>query len=300
MNSFPNRNQNHIKETSSWKIFEGMIHSNWIVRQLTERDYGVDAYIEIVNNNGEIAGDICFIQLKSSDRINWEHGQKKLSGIKKSTINYWLNLPAPVYIFWVDLSKSRLFFSPVKEVIRNTYKEFLKGSETMSIPFNEKDEFGTELGEIRFIVNYFNEKEFPDIVNLLRLLIIHSKEYYDFIISNQGRDYFLQVEEERQIKLVHLYNLCKTLANFYLLKWNVTKLDSLYKKDSEMWDDGYDLHENSLSLILSELEDVFIQILELSKEIITNYQKDFWKKEFRLIYSMYKKLDVENIKLDIY
>jgi hypothetical protein len=47
---FPQRSQQHISETKSFKIFSSKIPDNWLVREITERDYGVDCYIEIVNN----------------------------------------------------------------------------------------------------------------------------------------------------------------------------------------------------------------------------------------------------------
>lgn len=297
MSEFPKRTENHKKESSSWKVMESKIDSDWIIRQVTERDYGVDAYIEIVLNDGLVTGDICFIQLKSSDSIKWVNGRAKLSGIKKSTINYWMSIPAPVYIFWVDLLSNKLFFSPVKDTIRNTYKEFLENSITMTIPFVEKDEIDTEVGDIVFLITYLREKTFHKLVSLLRLLIFHSKEYFKFIILNQGRDWFLPVEEEIQIELVHLYTVCKELANYYLIDWDVTNLNVLYQKDAERWDDGYDLHEDSLTIVLSELEVIFFKVLEASKEMITGTQKYYWKSQNRLIYSMFQELDIEGIKL---
>ena len=73
---YPKRSLNHIKETASWKIFNSKVPNEWIIRNVTERDYGIDSYVEIVSPNGDVRGDLCSIQLKSSKSINW----KQLAG----------------------------------------------------------------------------------------------------------------------------------------------------------------------------------------------------------------------------
>lgn len=45
---YPERIDKHITESSSYKIFSNAIPDNWIVREVTERDYGIDCYVEIV------------------------------------------------------------------------------------------------------------------------------------------------------------------------------------------------------------------------------------------------------------
>ena len=40
---YPKRGEEHIKEIKSWAITVNKIPEDWIIRQLSERDCGVDA-----------------------------------------------------------------------------------------------------------------------------------------------------------------------------------------------------------------------------------------------------------------
>ena len=85
----PDRIPNHIKETTSFKIFSNHIPDNWIIRDVTERDYGVDCYVEIVNDKNQLTGDLASIQLKSTEEIDWNLDDTLLfSKVKISTSNY--------------------------------------------------------------------------------------------------------------------------------------------------------------------------------------------------------------------
>ena len=44
---YPNRVPTHIAETRSWKILYEQVPDEWIIRQVTERDYGIDCFVEL-------------------------------------------------------------------------------------------------------------------------------------------------------------------------------------------------------------------------------------------------------------
>lgn len=122
-----------------------------------------DAYIEIIlNDEGFVSGDVCFIQLKSTDKIKWKNGKAKLSGIKKSTINYWMSLPAPVFIFWIDLSTEELFFCSIKSFIRKKFVKYKNSEKTMSITFKKLHNLEDEMGMAIFLFFYFYDKHQND------------------------------------------------------------------------------------------------------------------------------------------
>ncbi|MCK5451575.1 MAG: DUF4365 domain-containing protein, partial [Candidatus Omnitrophica bacterium] len=85
--NFPKRATSHIQETISWKIFQQKVSNKWIIRNVSERDYGIDAYVEMINNKSEITGDICFIQLKDTRNITWKNNNARQNRIKKETIS---------------------------------------------------------------------------------------------------------------------------------------------------------------------------------------------------------------------
>ena len=68
---FPKRVPQHISETASFKLFASKIRDNWIIREVTERDYGIDCYLELVTDENELSGELALIQLKSRQSVPW-------------------------------------------------------------------------------------------------------------------------------------------------------------------------------------------------------------------------------------
>jgi len=69
---FPQRPSAHIKETDSWKILQNSVPSEWLLRGVTERDYGVDCYLEMIGRDGSVRGDLISIQLKGTECLECE------------------------------------------------------------------------------------------------------------------------------------------------------------------------------------------------------------------------------------
>ena len=121
----PKRADNHIRETSGNKILESLIPAEWIIRSVTERDYGVDCYIELVDEKKRLTGEIVFVQMKATDKINWRKDNGfRFHNVEKATTNYLKSFIIPTYLFLVDLSTAEMFFVSVKEYIAEHYKEY--------------------------------------------------------------------------------------------------------------------------------------------------------------------------------
>jgi uncharacterized protein YpmS len=69
--TFPTRYNCHISESNSFDILSSVLPDEWIIRELTERDYGVDLYVEIVGENKKITGELVALQVKSSTKIKF-------------------------------------------------------------------------------------------------------------------------------------------------------------------------------------------------------------------------------------
>ena len=90
--TLPKRHPTHIKETLSYKLFKESIPDHWLVRELSERDYGIDALIELVTLDNQVTGKLISIQLKSTDNFKFNSFNKfTVYSIEKQTTNYWLN-----------------------------------------------------------------------------------------------------------------------------------------------------------------------------------------------------------------
>src|ERR1700730_6685502 len=55
--SFPQRSAQHVSESASAKLLRACLPATWLIRELTERDYGIDVLIEIITN-GQMAGNM--------------------------------------------------------------------------------------------------------------------------------------------------------------------------------------------------------------------------------------------------
>ena len=93
----PQRADNHIRETAGYKVLESKIPAEWMIRDVTEKDYGIDCYIELVDNNNRLTGEIAFIQMKSMDAISWRIKDNgfRFYKIEKSTTNYLSSFKIP-------------------------------------------------------------------------------------------------------------------------------------------------------------------------------------------------------------
>ena len=105
-----------------------MIPPEWMIRDVTERDYGIDCYIEIVDTDNSLTGEIAFVQMKTTGRIDWRIKDKgyRFTKVEKTTTNYLNGFKIPTYLFFIDLSTKELFFLSVKEYILEHYEEYKK------------------------------------------------------------------------------------------------------------------------------------------------------------------------------
>ena len=121
----PKRIDKHVTESKSYKIFSNVLSDDWIIRDVTERDYGVDCYVEICES-GFVTGRLLSIQLKGSKNIEIREDGKyaTLYNINPSTFNYWNNLPMPVILAYIDINLEKIYFINIKKYIRENYKDF--------------------------------------------------------------------------------------------------------------------------------------------------------------------------------
>ena len=53
----------------------GKLQKPWILREVTERDHGIDLYIEIVGNDEAVTGKMAGLQVKAVDQIKFKNGK---------------------------------------------------------------------------------------------------------------------------------------------------------------------------------------------------------------------------------
>jgi len=295
----PKRPSSHVTESSSWRILQGALPDEWIIREVTERDYGIDCYVELVTPMLDVTGDLVSIQLKGKNQLNW--GEKKgleytrFSGIEQPTVTYWMNQQVPVFLFVAELSTDCVFYCPVKEVVRTGYAKYLK-QRTFSFPLFRDYCFGTKEGLSNFLSTFFreqlNERFSYDLVNLLS----HIERYSDYIVQNMYRDSFMEVEPEQHLELIQIYNTCKTVADHLCIEWNIESLEDIYVKDNEVWGDGWCyLHEQSQHEVLNKIKDIFPVLVREAIEHVTSKQGDYWLNTNPVFFNLCNSYDVAQL-----
>jgi hypothetical protein len=162
---YPKRVSQHISESSSFKLISSLVPKEWIIRELTERDYGIDLYIEIVNEDGCVTGDLVALQVKSENIVNFSNESSyTYSGIKRTTINYWLGLPVPVFLVVASLQNNQCDWTSVSENNRNG--RFSNNAATVSLVIKEWSNF-TVTGLMAFVLTYVRERRWAAIENAI-------------------------------------------------------------------------------------------------------------------------------------
>ncbi|MCC0809464.1 DUF4365 domain-containing protein [Methylobacterium sp. W2] len=278
----PKRVEEHVTETSSWRILQANAPNEWIVREVSERDYGVDCYVEIATKDGHITGELISVQLKGVKQIKWNEGSEgeryaRSPAVKTATANYWLNLPVPVVLLVADLQAKKIYFAHVKETIRADYDR-LSSKKTITFPLHEELHLASNIGLALF--SWFNRRE-RQIANFtfhVSNLICHIHSFTNYIETNQHRDSFMEVEAERHLQFRSLHQVC-TAASIYLnQEFKIDSLADLYKMDDAEWKDQYVwLHEKKLDHSLRQLERVFPKLVRQALTLVTERQASYWR-----------------------
>lgn len=146
------------------KIFQSHMPQEWVVRETTGRDYGIDLYVEIVGKSHLLNGDMVAIQLKGTKKIAYSNGEARFSGIKRETLNYWLSLPVPVFLCVASLDEDKCYWANIETQHRQG--RFKGESATVSIKLSEDQDF-SDLGTDKFLWTFLREKSWPEVENAI-------------------------------------------------------------------------------------------------------------------------------------
>ncbi len=273
----PERSDKHIKETASFKIFSQIIPDHWLIREVTERDYGIDCYIELVNEKKQCTGDIVSIQIKGRNIVSWNKTDQNsftLSGIKISTTNYWYTFSVPVFILLVDISKKEIFYLPVKSYIKKNYISY-KEQGVLSYKFNRDMNLHISNGLNKFLSFYNKEKNRLLFEQNLVAFISNYERYKSFILENTNRDIFLGVDTSRLLELTLMYNNMQFLYSYLDMTWDIDTLNSYQEKSQKDFGDTYTLYEREMDEIVKKLDPKLLPLILKIKSFVEE-EFEYW------------------------
>jgi hypothetical protein len=286
----PQRPEQHVIETAAWRLLQALAPREWIVREVTERDYGIDCYIEFASSEGSITGDLMSVQLKGTKKLDWKSLKRsgrasKTPPIQTATANYWLSLPIPVFVFVADLREENIFFSPAKEVLRNRYLDLGKHK---SIKLGLIDDFNLKSKGARALLHWFysRERQYNSFAFHLSNLLSQVQIFAEFIEEHTNRDQFLEVEAQDHLQFRALYNSCLAVERYLDIHPQLESLESLYRRDKNQWKEDYIyLHESTLDYICQKLQKLFPALVRRALKMVDD-QMGYWLTTHPIFYSL--------------
>lgn len=151
---FPNRHKNHVLESASERFVKYHLPSEWIFTT-PSNDYGIDLICEVVEDE-KVIGLEFGIQLKAKRTEN-NSEFVTVKGIKRSTINYWLNSIKPVILIVYVEDEKKAYYKWIKDNCFDLTKE----NAEFQIKINKKDTLSEKhIENISFYVKQFYLKMF--------------------------------------------------------------------------------------------------------------------------------------------
>lgn len=273
----PIRSKQHISETASFKLFQAKIPNNWIIREPTERDYGIDCYLELVNEKNQLTGELVFIQLKSKQSINWTKSNTyKMSDINISTTNYWNQIPVPVFIFLADIDEQEIYMLSVKHWIKRKYTEYTK-QESFTYQFDKNFIFNQKSGLINFKLYYYYEHNRTQFENELLFFLSNLKYYKEFLSEHSYRDFHLGIENSDLIYFEAMHRNFEFLCKYLYIDFDIPSIEELKLKSKSKFGKElyYELYEHDITEQVKEFEALIIEIIG-GLNIFFDIESEYW------------------------
>lgn len=272
----PKRTAQHISESESYKILASQIPSNWIVRDITERDYGIDCYIELVDEDNCCTGDIALVQLKGRGSIEWtKEDTYTLSGVEVSTTNYWKESPIPVFLFLTDNTTKELFFISVDLYIRQNFLLYNKQDKFNYMFRKEKNAFKPNNSTFQFRFYYFYQKDRSRFESELTFFLTNIKQYDNYQDHHSNSDDSMELELDEIIFFEAMHVNYEFLCNYLNIEYPVPSLEEIKRGNEEKKMDSWQMLELDITVWMKEYKDLTSKIVEKLKQI-TYSEAHYW------------------------
>lgn len=216
------RTETHITETRSIKKLLNVLPDYWVVRELTERDYGTDLLVEIFDRYGEAGsyvatGSVLNFQVKgTTTELDFNKTDSTFSfTLKISFLQYVQKFPSPFILALVDLSKTEgeIYFLWLQRYIYDVLDEKNpdwreSGQKTITLRIPSSNILPQKLDKLKSIADHLPKLEqlvkYTEIYTTLEpaLLALAANEYD----STQGSIRYLKTQIKKIMRLEVLLN----------------------------------------------------------------------------------------------
>ena len=280
---YPRRTSQHISESESFRVLQQCIPPAWVMREMTERDYGIDCYIEIVPQDGDLVGHLASVQLKGVDHITWATGVDateptyQQAGIRASTAAYWMGLQIPAFLCVADISSREVYWANVKSQVRANYSA-LEQQRAISFGLRKMAVLDRQEGGGLLYAAYLLERRHEQFAEHLRDLLVHATYYATFMEDHSNADSFMEVEHVDEARLVHLYMVLKSVTEQLGVEWDQVPLADRFEEDARVWSTrGHAIHEATMAATVRGLAPRFCDTLARAADLVVDVESSFWQ-----------------------
>ena len=166
--------QHKIDTKAIRKIFT-QLDENWLVRNLDERDYGIDLTLERFNDE-DATGDFIFVQVKGTQsEFNTNFS---LSRFPTKTIEYSLLFDVPFFVFYTSLESNQTKFIWLQKYVNLKLENITtqwQEQNTVTLYFTITNDLKNNIDKITNIIRQEKSKKYGvEYLSLLEQLKLHS------------------------------------------------------------------------------------------------------------------------------
>lgn len=246
----------------------------------TEKDFGIDfsvEHIDYVSPNYHPSGKYAFVQLKSHKGIKFNNSNYYGQKIKKSTINYWLQLDMPLLLILVDISNCKIYAVDALKFIRENYSSIPSDTHSTSISVFKDNELNEDL----FKQAYQENLKYNTLLNSSFdvLVILNFIKYFDNVAKqfNSSNHCLMLVYKQNDFthELLSFINKYNCLFDDYKLKILYENIKLILKEiltDEHKLLINYEKYNESIRIKINKLS--FAYFILLSNLILDEIKKD--------------------------
>lgn len=292
---YPKRVTQHISETASGRIFQNATPDKWLIRGISERDYGIDYYLELVDDNDQMTGKLTLIQVKARQGINWtKKNTNAISDVAISTSNYLAGFAVPSFLFVVDTISEEIYFLPIKKFIRENYLEYLQQKQ-FTYHIDKFTQYDSTNGHLKFLKHYEQEVEREQFETTITSFLSNVASYCNFIREHNNLDHHLGLEDDEIVMAQGIVDTYQFLAKYLSVGHNLPSFTDLKKQSKGIFGDTYyELYEHDLTRISEELEELTLKIVEACVDLIEN-ENQFWMHQNRSLFNFATNLNPDQL-----
>lgn len=275
----PKRTIQHKIESRSLNIFKSKMPDSWVIREMSERDYGLDLLIEFSDEDEEMSGEFCAVQLKGKSELKWtQKNTFNFTGIKKSTSQYWFKLNVPTVLIVVDVMTEDIYYKFVNDYIIKNYTAFSE-KKIFNYHLSKEDIFSDS---VLFRNEFKKELQRNDYELFFMDIIKIPPSLKTFIESNYGRDEHMVIDDydydtNRFDVIDNISRYLKSFCFIFGIEWNLTPLRELQYEIPL----GGEFREYHVTIYLRNIDELLMRVITKAKNIICVEEEGYWNFKYK-------------------